>query len=76
MNSKSQTDRPKKNPTELPVNGDREPAIARVAYEKWQARGCPEGDAERDWLEAESEVLVTAGPPPRANANSPSRNGA
>lgn len=27
--------------------------IARRAYELWQARGCPEGDALRDWLEAE-----------------------
>jgi hypothetical protein len=31
-------------------------AIARRAYLKWQARGCPSGTALQDWLEAESEL--------------------
>lgn len=30
--------------------------IARLAYDKWQARGCPVGDEQRDWFEAEQEV--------------------
>lgn len=30
--------------------------IARRAYEKWQARGCPHGDDRRDWFEAEAEI--------------------
>lgn len=34
--------------------------IARRAYERWQARGCPEGDDRRDWFEAEQEVLTGA----------------
>ena len=41
---------------------DRTAVIARLAYEKWQARGCPDGDDRRDWLEAEQEVLAASGP--------------
>jgi hypothetical protein len=26
------------------------------AYSLWQQRGCPEGSAERDWLEAEEQL--------------------
>jgi len=34
-----------------------EPAqIARLAYEYWQARGCPGGSPEEDWFRAESEL--------------------
>ena len=28
------------------------------AYSRWQAQGCPEGTAERDWLEAEQEIAA------------------
>ena len=31
-------------------------AIARRAYRKWQARGCPSGTILQDWLEAEAEL--------------------
>jgi len=30
--------------------------IARLAYSYWQARGCPEGSPEQDWLRAEAEL--------------------
>lgn len=30
--------------------------IARLAYSYWQARGCPEGSPEEDWLRAEVEL--------------------
>jgi Protein of unknown function (DUF2934) len=30
--------------------------IAQLAYALWQQRGCPEGSAESDWLEAEEKV--------------------
>jgi hypothetical protein len=30
--------------------------IARRAYDKWQARGCPPGDGAHDWFEAENEL--------------------
>ncbi len=30
-------------------------AIASRAYDRWVHRGCPEGTAEEDWLEAERE---------------------
>jgi len=36
-----------------PLNHDE---IARLAYELWQARGCPHGSAEIDWLHAEEQV--------------------
>jgi hypothetical protein len=52
---------------------NRAATVARLAYDKWQARGCPEGDDLRDWLEAETE-LRAAGPQPTATAAAPSRN--
>jgi hypothetical protein len=30
--------------------------IANLAYAIWQARGCPLGSAEEDWLEAERRL--------------------
>jgi Protein of unknown function (DUF2934) len=30
--------------------------IASLAYELWQARGCPYGSPEEDWLRAENEL--------------------
>ncbi len=30
--------------------------IAALAYELWQARGCPEGSPEQDWHEAAKEL--------------------
>ena len=37
--------------------------IARLAYSYWEARGCPEGSAEADWLRAEQELraAITGG---------------
>lgn len=34
--------------------------IAQLAYSYWQARGCPEGSSEEDWLRAESELRKQA----------------
>lgn len=31
-------------------------AVARVAFQRWQRRGCPIGDDQRDWFEAENEL--------------------
>ena len=31
-------------------------SIGELAYRLWQARGCPEGTAEQDWLEAEKQL--------------------
>ena len=39
-------------PTETVEDG----AIAARAYELWQARGCPVGSPETDWLQAEEEL--------------------
>jgi hypothetical protein len=30
--------------------------ISKLAFRKWQERGCPAGTPERDWLEAEREL--------------------
>jgi Protein of unknown function (DUF2934) len=32
------------------------PEIAALAYQYWQARGCPNGSLEEDWLRAEREL--------------------
>jgi len=34
--------------------------IAALAYELWQARGCPEGSAEEDWFHAAEELRSRA----------------
>jgi hypothetical protein len=31
-------------------------AVARVAFQKWQKRGCAIGEDQRDWFEAENEL--------------------
>jgi hypothetical protein len=38
-----------------PATPDHE-AIARRAYECWQARGCPDGSPEVDWYQAEQDL--------------------
>jgi hypothetical protein len=35
-------------------------AIRRRAHERWLQRGCPTGNAEQDWLEAERELATEA----------------
>jgi hypothetical protein len=34
-------------------------SIGELAYRLWQARGCPEGSAEQDWLDAEQQLKAT-----------------
>jgi hypothetical protein len=49
-------------------------SIGELAYRLWQARGCPEGSAERDWLDAEKQLtgaqrtIEPRAPEPRAVA--------
>ncbi|HEX3397811.1 MAG TPA: DUF2934 domain-containing protein [Steroidobacteraceae bacterium] len=33
-------------------------SIGELAYQLWLSRGCPEGTAEQDWLDAERELLA------------------
>jgi hypothetical protein len=35
-------------------------AIAALAYELWQARGCPEGSHEEDWFNAAHQLRARA----------------
>jgi hypothetical protein len=37
------------------MNQDRN-RVAELAYELWQARGCPLGSPEDDWLRAEQQL--------------------
>lgn len=46
--------------------------IARRAHELWIKKGCPEGSAEQDWLQAEQELK--AGNPSEASSE-PVRQG-
>ena len=40
-----------------PTNGSASPEdVARLAYEFWEARGCPDGSPEEDWFRAENEL--------------------
>jgi hypothetical protein len=32
--------------------------IAQLAYQYWEARGCPLGSPEEDWFRAERDVLM------------------
>jgi len=42
-------------------------SIGELAYHLWQARGCPEGSAEQDWLDAEKQLRASLrGVEPRA----------
>jgi hypothetical protein len=34
-------------------------SIGELAYRLWLARGCPDGTAEQDWLEAEKQLKAT-----------------
>jgi hypothetical protein len=35
--------------------------IARLAYQYWQERGCPDGSPEEDWFHAERELRTLTG---------------
>ncbi len=55
---------PEQNEVEIePSEADSLPShdqIAVKAFELWQARGCPDGSAEQDWLQAEAELQEEA----------------
>ncbi len=36
----------------------RRDAIAQLAFQKWQNRGCPPGEDQQDWFEAERELKL------------------
>jgi hypothetical protein len=37
-----------------------EHAIRQRAHERWLEQGCPQGTSERDWLDAECELIAEA----------------
>jgi ribonuclease I len=44
---------PERNPAPSAISQD---AIAKLAFQKWQKRGCPNGEDQKDWFEAEREL--------------------
>jgi len=38
-------------------------SIGELAYRLWQSRGCPEGTAERDWMDAERQLQASQSMP-------------
>jgi Protein of unknown function (DUF2934) len=42
-------------------------SIGELAYRLWQARGCPDGTAEQDWLEAEKQLRASRPARPRSS---------
>jgi hypothetical protein len=60
MKDPVQTDvTPSKDEPESSVPTDYE-TVRRLAYELWQARGCPIGSAETDWFAAEKQLEKTS----------------
>jgi Protein of unknown function (DUF2934) len=49
----------------------RDEAVAKLAYQLWLDRGCPEGSPEEDWLRAEQ--VLDAGLEPEPAVESPGR---
>ena len=49
-----------------PVKADKKPiaadheTIARLAYQYWEARGCPSGSPDEDWRRAENDLRRAA----------------
>lgn len=50
-------------------------AIAQLAFEKWTARGCPDGDDQRDWYDAEREISAAMSSQSTESAPTRSRKG-
>ena len=42
-------------------------SIGELAFRLWQARGCPDGTAEQDWLEAEKQLQASRPARPRSS---------
>jgi len=42
-------------------------SIGELAYRLWQARGCPDGTSEQDWLEAEKQLQASRPARPRSS---------
>ena len=40
--------------------------ISVLAYQHWQARGCPHGSDQEDWLKAEEELKSQQGQPQKS----------
>jgi Protein of unknown function (DUF2934) len=51
-------------------------SIRELAYQLWVARGCPDGSAEQDWLEAERRLSAAGSRPPVASSQAASSQAA
>lgn len=50
--------RDESDPLKEPPGEGQGEAIRVLAYQKWEAAGCPEGDGTEFWLDAEEEIKV------------------
>jgi hypothetical protein len=57
---KKKNEKEKRSDSLIAAPLDLSAAIARLAFEKWHARGCPQGDDQRDWFEAEQELSAAS----------------
>jgi hypothetical protein len=53
-----QLNRDESEPPNQQPEEDQGEAIRALAYRKWEAAGCPEGDGTEFWLDAEQEIKV------------------
>jgi hypothetical protein len=44
-------------------------SVRELAYQLWQARGCPNGTAEQDWRDAEQQLATPRDAAPEAAAS-------
>ncbi len=51
----------KDNPQEGALSDERQERIAKRAFELYRERGCREGCAVEDWVDAEREILTLPG---------------
>jgi hypothetical protein len=58
-----------KNQASVSVDGD---AIAKLAYDLWVGRGCPDGSPEEDWYNAERLLAAADGQLLSVNGQVPS----
>jgi hypothetical protein len=43
-------------------------SVRELAYQLWQARGCPNGTAEQDWRDAERQLAAPKNAAPKTRA--------
>ena len=71
MRTVSSADRAPENSLSENENNIDSTAVAALAYQLWQARGCPQGSPEVDWLEAEQQIRASVEQAPAPQISEP-----